>query len=138
MQTYGISSANEAEYQNLYYPQYHKRRDSTNFSHLKSLFIAWSRARLWYLHCRYIGDFIVLHSIHYHITSDTTAQCNDISLHNHLRYCSAIRTSSSIFQSRDQYNDNDMIQVYDKEKTVDMKSCTESTQVFFCRIIIGG
>ena len=31
-------------------------------------------------------------------------QCRDISLENQLRYCSAMCTSSSIFENRDQYN----------------------------------
>ena len=64
----------------FYYPQYHQRRDSTNCSHLNFLFIAWPHAKLWYLHCQYIGDFIVLLYIYNHRTSDNWAQCSDIYL----------------------------------------------------------
>ena len=120
----------------FYYFQYHQRRDSTNFSHLNSLFTAWPHARLWYIHCQCMGEFIVLLYIYSHRTSDTWAQCSDISLHNHLRLCSAIRTSSSIYQKRDQYNDDDMIQVYDKLNTVDMRLWTESKQMLFNTKII--
>ena len=134
-----ISSANEGGYHRLfYYPQYHKKRDS----HINSLFIAWPRARLWYLHCQCIGDLIVLLYIYNHRTNDTWAQSSDICLPNHLRYCSAFRTSSSVFQKRDQCND-DMIQVYNKLSTVDMRSWTELTldvvqYKIFCRTIVSG
>ena len=73
--------------------------------------------------------------IYNHRASDTWAQCSDICIPNHLRYCSAFRTSSSVFQKRDQYND-DLIQIYDKLNTVDMRSWTESTQMLFNTEII--
>ena len=78
------------------YPHYHQRRNSANCSHLNSLFIAWPHARLWYLHCQCIGAFIVLLYIYNHRTSDTWAQCSDISLHN-------IWDSVVLFELRHQY-----------------------------------